>query len=194
MRTGSIGMDGKREEMQNKAKGIFLWMGAASLISGLTSCAVMDQAECTQANWYAIGRMDGGHGENQFHARQKSCSKHGLGADRPAYDRGLQAGLIGFCTAASGRAHGANGGAYSRGLCPADREGVFLSGYTPAHEKYKFQQRIRQLQSQLALKNDTLSAELRKTSRNDMDIEQLRDEIQNLKRQLQTEMYLRMLD
>lgn len=154
----------------------------------------MDKSECTNANWYEIGRGDGLRGEDLFHDRKKSCAKHGMDADEPAYDRGLDAGLIGFCTAASGRAHGAHGGRYARGLCPAATESDFLSGYTPAYEKFKFQQRVRELQSQIALKDDALSAELRKTTKNDKDIDRLRNEIKSLKRELRTEMYLRVLD
>lgn len=175
--------------MYHHPQRFFCWFGLICLLAGLAGCAVMDKSECADADWQAIGKTDGLAGNHLFSGREKSCRKHGLGADQSAYERGFQDGLSGFCTAASGRLHGAKGGTYRRGLCTSTSENDFLSGYAPAYEKFKFEKRIRSLQTQIAEKE---RAAQNKTSKH--EIESLRGEIRRLRKELQTEMYLRTLD
>ena len=178
--------------MRHHPQGIFRCIALVCLFAGLAGCAVMDKSECAHANWHEIGKVDGLAGNPMFSVREKACAKHGLGADQSSYERGVQAGLSGFCTAASGRIHGAKGGTYRRGLCPAATESDFLAGYAPAYEKFKFQKKIRELQSQISEKEQLLGQELGKIGK--PDVEGLRQEIKRLKKELQTEMYLRILD
>lgn len=184
----------KDQEMQNRKRRILLWLGLISIFPYMAGCAMMDKSECLHANWHEIGRMDGLQGHNIFQSRANACSKHGVGADGTAYVHGLQSSLPAFCTAASGRAYGENGGIYTRGFCPANTESQFLSGYTPAHAKFKFQQRIRSLRSAIADKNQSLNVQLRNNPRNNGMIEALKNEIKTLNQELQTEMFMRVLD
>ena len=180
--------------MQDKPTSIFPRLVFLSLLLGLSGCAVMDKSDCIQANWHGLGRMDALNGEYRFSAREKSCSQHGLAADKTSYDRGVQEGLIGFCTAASGRHYGQNGGVYQRGFCPVHTESEFLSGYTPAQQKYKFEQKTSELQSKIAATDDLLREESRKTARNNREIERLTAELKRLREELRTRMFLRVLD
>ncbi|MCT9809737.1 DUF2799 domain-containing protein [Acidovorax sp. Be4] len=166
-------------------------IGFLTLLFALSGCAVMDKAACTQANWNELGKMDAFSGRNKFSSRAQACQEHGLGADQFSYERGMQAGLIAFCTAASGSAHGQNGGYYSRGFCPSSTEADFLSGYTPAYEKYRFQTRMKNLQSEISHKNHLLSNELDKKDRNHAEIDRLRREIRLLKNDMHMEIYMR---
>lgn len=180
--------------MQNKPMTSLLRISSLAFFLAMGGCAVMDKSDCFNANWQGLGTIDALTGKNIFPAREESCRKHGVSADKSAYDRGVQQGLIGFCTAASGRHHGQGGGEYRRGFCPSNTEAEFLSGYTPAYEKYKFQQRIMDLQSQISRNDELLKAALDRNPQNSRDIERLRSEIQRLKKELQMSMYLRVLD
>ncbi|MBS7778150.1 DUF2799 domain-containing protein [Acidovorax sp. CCYZU-2555] len=180
--------------MQDKLTSIFPRLVFPFLLLGLSGCAVMDKSDCIQANWHGLGRMDALNGEYRFSAREKACSKHGLAADESSYDRGVKEGLIGFCTAASGRHYGQNGGVYRRGFCPVHTESEFLSGYTPAQQKYKFQQKTSELQSKIAATNDLLREASRKPSRDSNEIERLTAELKRLNEELRMQMYLRVLD
>ncbi|WP_159917511.1 DUF2799 domain-containing protein [Pantoea sp. 18069] len=180
--------------MHKKSRSIFLRISFLFIFLGMSGCAVMDKSDCMNANWHELGKMDALNGEYVFSSREKACRKHGLGADKSSYDRGMQAGLIGFCTASSGRYHGQNGGTYHRGFCPPNTESDFLSGYTPAYQKYKFQKKISELQSQISTKNELLREESRKTYKSSRDIEELTAEIKRLKEELRMQMYMRVLD
>lgn len=180
--------------MQHKSPSVFLRIIFLSMFLGMTGCAVMDKSECTHADWHGLGKKDALHGEYGFSAREKSCREHGLGADKASYDRGVQEGLIGFCTAASGLHHGQSGGTYRRGFCPANTESDFLAGYTPAQQKYQFQQKIKALQTQIAAHDDLLREESRRTPRNSNEIERLSAETKRLKDELRMQMYMRVLD
>ena len=180
--------------MTGNAQPLLLRISLLAIFLGMTGCVVMDKADCTEANWSELGRLDTLEGKNKFHARAKACKEHGLGADRFSYERGAQAGLIGFCTAASGRAHGQSGKNYRRGFCPSSTEAAFLSGYTPAYQKYKFQEKIRELQSNISMKENSLSNELRMKDRNLQEIESLKRDIKRLKSEMHMEMYMRVID
>lgn len=184
----------KGAAMQDKSPPILLRIIFLSLFLGMTGCAVMDKSECSHADWHGLGKKDALKGEDGFSAREKSCRKHGLGADKTSYERGFQEGLAGFCTAASGRHHGQGGGTYQRGFCPAHTESDFLSGYTPAQQKYKFQQKINALQAKIAANDDLLREESRRTPKNSSEIDRLGAETKRLKEELRMQMYLRVLD
>lgn len=184
----------KLKTMSHKSKNLLRTLGFLTLFFSITGCAVMDKSDCTKANWNDLGRMDAFSGKNIFSSRAEACQNHGLGADQFSYERGMQAGLIGFCTAASGRAHGQNGGYYSRGFCPSSTEADFLSGYTLAYEKYKFQTKMKELQSDISNKNYMLSSELLKKDRNPQEIERLRREIKILKNDMHMEIYMRAIN
>lgn len=180
--------------MKGKARPLLLRISLFAIFLGMTGCAVMDKADCTRANWNELGRMDAFSGRNKFSSRAQACQEHGLGADQFSYERGMQAGLIAFCTAASGSAHGQNGGYYSRGFCPSSTEADFLSGYTPAYEKYRFQTRMKNLQSEISNNNYLLSNELAKKDRNHSEIDRLRREIKLLKNDMHMEIYMRAIN
>lgn len=160
----------------------------------LTGCAIMDKEECLNANWHNLGRWDALNGEYQLSSRTEACAEHGLKANKEAYVQGVQEGLRGFCTAASGQAHGEKGGNYSRGFCPSNTEAAFLTGYTPAYKKYQFRKKMRDLQLEVNNKKELLNQELSKEKKDISRIKVLRNEIQQLKSEMQTEMYIKALE
>lgn len=180
--------------MRDPSRNFLRIIGFLTLLFSITGCTVMDKADCTHANWNELGRMDAFSGHNKFASRAQACQEHGLAADQFSYARGMQAGLIGFCTAASGSAHGQNGGYYGRGFCPSNTEADFLSGYTPAYARYQFQTRMKNLQSEISNKNYLLGNELAQKDKNHSEIDRLRREIRLLKNEMHMNMYMRVID
>lgn len=167
--------------------------GVTLLAAWLGGCAVMDKQDCAQADWWALGRADALQGSYRVPERAQACSEHGMGIDKPAYDRGQSEGLRAFCTSPSGQAHGDAGRSYQRGFCPAETEEAFLHGYNPAIEKYRFQQRVKELQSRIDSRQRDLQRELGKKPVDPRAIERLRHDIHHLEQQMRTEMHLRAL-
>ena len=112
----------------------------ASLLGG---CASMNQTECLNADWYAIGRIDGEKGASRDELLQRSdaCAKHAIVPDKTAYQEGYDHGIEDFCTPANGYENGRKGYNY-KGACPADLEGSFLLGYQQGKTMYVAQRRV----------------------------------------------------
>lgn len=90
----------------------------------------MSAAECSGADWAALGAADGAAGARPklFEQRAKACADHGLAVDVAAYEAGRERGLAQYCTDAGGFAAGKSGGEYL-GVCPAATEGSFRTGF-----------------------------------------------------------------
>lgn len=154
----------------------------------LTSCAVMDKDDCLQSNWHELGQRDALKGSYRAEERRQACTEHGISMDKTAYDRGVVQGKLAFCTSTSGRAHGDAGHSYERGFCPVRAEDDFLQGYLPAIERYKYRQRIKELQQRIDNRHRDLNRELERKEVNRRTVEVIRSDIHRMEQQLRHEM------
>ena len=128
----------------------WITLTAVCLLS-LSACATLDQSECQQANWRAIGFEDGSKGElpSRIGRHRKACAKHGVTPDLAAYQDGHRQGLEQFCTEPNGFRYGKSGRAYN-GVCPAELDPPFLAGYRKGKELHTAKQHLSQAESTLA--------------------------------------------
>lgn len=104
----------------------------------LTGCATLSEGECNTADWFAIGRHDGGNGQarSRLYDHRKACAEYGISPDSTAYSAGRNAGLARYCTPRNGFNEGREGKTY-RNVCPVNSEPGFLAEYrrgTAIHE------------------------------------------------------------
>jgi len=116
-------------------------IGVAALVA-LSGCAGngMDEAECSVADWRAIGYEDGAAGQDMsaLSSRRKACAEHGVAIDFNSYQSGRSEGLALFCRPANGYNYGSLGQRYN-GVCPPDLEKEFLSSYQDGYGLYQRQ-------------------------------------------------------
>ena len=111
------------------SSGSRLWCALLALTL-CSSCAVMSESECLNANWREVGRNDGLEGRRaEGLARyQEACLQYGVTPDGKAYEQGRNDGLAIYCTPDSGDWEGLNGGGY-RQVCPPSSAPDFLEAY-----------------------------------------------------------------
>ncbi len=117
-----------------KIRGI---ISVLAVVLFLTGCASMSKEDCLVTDWFEIGRMDGMQGKPRtaFQNRAKPCLEHGINADRQAYYRGHDEGLMHYCTEQRGFELGRQGLAY-RSVCPIELEKGFQTGYRNGIQSY----------------------------------------------------------
>lgn len=93
-------------------------------------CASLQPVDCSTADWFTVGFNDGTNGIQASHstAHRSACEATENGFDTDSYQLGHENGLERYCTTESGLVAGKSGRAY-RGVCTADSEKSFLSGY-----------------------------------------------------------------
>lgn len=105
-------------------------------------CASVSKEDCLLTDWYEIGRMDGRQGKPRtvFQGRAKACLEHGISADRQAYYKGHDQGLMYYCTEQKGFELGQHGLAYNS-VCPLQLEPDFRSGYNKGMQSFCSEQK-----------------------------------------------------
>ncbi|MEL7451110.1 MAG: DUF2799 domain-containing protein [Pseudomonadota bacterium] len=95
-----------------------------------SGCASMQQVDCNTADWFSVGLTDGSNGMQASRAseHQAACETSPNSFDTGSYKLGHENGLERYCTTESGLTAGLTGRAY-RGVCSAESEKQFLSGY-----------------------------------------------------------------
>lgn len=121
-----------------------------SLIAALNGCAVMNEGECKNANWYAIGFQDGSQGAsaNAAGSRSSACAEYNVKLNFTEYQQGYNQGIKQFCNASSGFYAGSNGYQY-QGVCPSQLAPDFLSGYRQGQQLYRAKQHLSQAKQKL---------------------------------------------
>ena len=116
----------------------------------VAGCASVSMEDCQLTDWYEIGRMDARQGKPRtvFQKRAKACLEHGISADRQAYYKGHDRGLMYFCTEQKGFELGQKGRRYNS-VCPLQLEPDFRAGYEKGREIYRYESKISALQRQL---------------------------------------------
>ncbi|MGB3069531.1 MAG: DUF2799 domain-containing protein [Ottowia sp.] len=128
--------------------GVALLALGAALLSG---CATMSEEQCRGANWAALGQSDARDGDMpEFGAdRVKSCAEKGVPGNLAEWRRGWEIGRREVCTPGNAVSWAQRSSDYTAGFCPPDLEPVFLSVYRPARDRYQYEKRIRDLQTQI---------------------------------------------
>lgn len=118
------------------------------ILSLLTACATLSKNECLEANWFEIGYRDGSMGRSRalYQEHQKACVEYRVTADREAYYKGREAGLLSYCTYDTGYKQGSLGRSYNY-VCPRDSEPNFLAGYEKGKEIYKYNKKMASLEN-----------------------------------------------
>lgn len=169
----------------------------AALAVVLSGCETMNADDCRHANWDVLGRDDALHGRSRdmINQRAEACHKYGYQINMRAYEQGWSEGLLDFCTPAGGAQFADKGGNYSPGYCPPGTESAFLSGYTPAHERYQFRRKVENLRNEIEYREDDIRKLRSKHGHVDeRRINDLEYEIQQRRRELDDLMLTRALD
>ncbi|PQA88189.1 DUF2799 domain-containing protein [Hyphococcus luteus] len=115
------------------------YFGALLAAVFLSGCAteLMSEEECLAGDWYGAGLEDGGEGRllRAFDERAGLCEGYGAPADYEAYAQGRDLALGRLCTEGGGYAYARAGKSYL-GVCRAEREPAFLSGYLEGQRIY----------------------------------------------------------
>lgn len=167
---------------------------AAGALLGLASCATMSADQCLAGDWTGQGYSDAAQGLSMSRLAEhaEACAPHGVVPDRTAYAAGRDQGLVRYCTPANGFRAGRTGSGYG-GVCPGYLEADFMPAYRDGQTVYGVEQvltnarsRVDSLGAELAHIDDKITgkqAELRADGVTDEQREQIRNRIQELRRE-----------
>ena len=129
--------------------GILAVVAACGLLAA--SCETLNEDQCVAGDWQGIGYTDGANGytESRFGEHVKACSKYNIVPDQAQYRVGRERGLPAYCNPGRGFAVGRQGQGYA-GVCPANLERGFLSGYNDGRVVWDAQQRVDRANSEIS--------------------------------------------
>jgi hypothetical protein len=123
----------------------------------LVGCSAMNRSECAVSDWHSVGFEDGARGTSvaRIGDYRKACSKYNVSPDLDAYRAGYAEGVQSYCREANGFNVGSGGGTYG-GICPAELEEDFLTGYRTGHHLYELSSAVNTVSSQISGKRHAL--------------------------------------
>jgi valyl-tRNA synthetase len=123
----------------------------ALLLLVLSGCASLSEEECLTGDWEGIGYRDGLQGELQsvLSKHQKACSEYQISLNLDDYLQGRKQGLKAYCLPNNGFSVGLRGVEYSY-VCPKALEKSFLIEYQRGRTVYLQEQRVDQLETEIA--------------------------------------------
>jgi hypothetical protein len=129
----------KKDRTMKNFSGI---ISIAAIILMVAGCASVSKEDCLLTDWYEIGRQDGRQGRPRtvFQGRAKACLEHGISADRQAYYKGHDQGLMYYCTEEKGFELGQKGLPYNS-VCPLQLEANFRAGYNKGMHSFCSEQK-----------------------------------------------------
>jgi len=167
---------------------------AGGAVLTLGSCATMSAEQCMAGDWSGQGYSDGASGlsMSRLNEHAEACAKHGVTPDRAAYEAGREQGLYRYCTPANGFHAGRSGSGYG-GVCPADLAADFMPAYRDGQMVHGVEQalvnarsNVTSLGARLEELDDKIGGkqrEARAEGLTDEQKEQIRDRIQELRRE-----------
>ncbi len=120
-------------------------------LAALAGCArSLDQAECAQGDWRAIGLADGarGLGPERLEEHRAACARHGVAPDAAAWEAGRRAGLARYCTPRNAYRVGMAGRALSR-QCPAAMTEELDRAWRQGRERRWIEREIAEIRSRM---------------------------------------------
>ena len=128
-----------------------------SVLFMMQGCASLSKDECRTADWYAIGYEDGlrGYPAVRMRDHRKACAKHNVTPDLARYTNGRDGGLLKYCEPGNGYRLGRGGTDYG-GVCPPDREPLFLDAYYAGRELHGMEERVKQLEREVSARQSEL--------------------------------------
>ena len=126
-------------------------------VLALAGCSAMNRSECQVSDWRAVGFEDGAKGASvaRIGEYRKACSKYQVAPDLEAYRAGYAEGVSSYCREANGFNVGSRGVVY-QGICPAESEEGFLTGYRSGFHLYELNVAVDSLSGQIASKHQSL--------------------------------------
>ena len=166
--------------------------GGAALALG--SCATMSAEQCMAGDWSGQGYVDGQQGltMSRLDDHAKACAEHWVTPDAGAYAAGRRQGLVQYCTLPKGFEVGRTGSGYA-GVCPSELETDFMYGYRDGQVVHAAEQALANARSRVDRLGGRLEeldekivakqAEARAEGLTDEQREQVRDRIQEIRRE-----------
>ena len=139
-----------------RALGAVLFVVGGLALAGCETGPPMTPAQCSVADWRAVGYHDGASGRapERFVALQQACAAAGMGADQTLYMRGRDEGLVAYCQPERGFRLGLEGNGYS-GVCPADLDVAFRYAHEDGKRAYAVLRALHSAESTISsLRND----------------------------------------
>src|SRR6478736_1824783 len=139
------------------------WVGLAAASAMLVvgaGCATLSKSDCLSGDWARIGRQDGSEGytRTRYAKHIEACQEHGVTPNRAKYEAGYKEGLALYCTSENGFEVGRKGGHYEN-VCPASREGSFLTSYRAGKEIYDIESKLKSVESDINSAETQLSSD-----------------------------------
>lgn len=117
-------------------------------VSTLAGCSSISVEECQTADWYQTGYRDGqdGNNPNIVNDYASDCAEANIVVDKVAWQKGFSQGTRLYCAPNNGYVVGSQGRTYY-GVCDSDQ---FLKNYQLGKLEYQRQQRLTELNNQIA--------------------------------------------
>ncbi len=133
--------------------------GILSLLAAfsLAGCASMNKEECLTADWRTVGFHDAAAGRtaDTIDDHRQACAEYGVVPNLDRYLEGRKKGLVEYCRSSRGYQEGLAGRAYG-GVCPANLEAAFKTGYEAGHRIYELEDAARDEERKLREKERRL--------------------------------------
>ncbi len=135
------------------------WTFALTALA-LSGCATLNEAQCTDGDWFGIGANDArsGHTPDRIVQHRRACEKFAVMPEPQDYDAGYQVGLIDFCVSREGFLLGHRGASYY-GQCPPDTEHDFIPAYELGLDLYAIDQDLQRIHSEISDLRKTIKDE-----------------------------------
>jgi hypothetical protein len=136
----------------------------------------MDQKQCQNASWYAVGLEDGARGRplERLGEHRRACAQHAVAPDAERYVAGRNEGLKSFCTAERGFSHGRAGQALQP-VCPPESAARFAAAYAQGRELYDLHRRLADVQRDIARSKQALKDGIPDARSRAREVERLED-------------------
>ena len=140
----------------------------------LSACASMDENQCLNADWYAIGVEDGARGRllARLGDHRRACAKYGVAPQTELYLAGRNEGLKSFCTYDRGYSQGRSGRAYAD-VCPEALAANYSAGYRDGRDRYDLTRRLASVQDEINKSKAALKAGIHNPRERAREVERL---------------------
>lgn len=136
---------------------LFLVAGALVILSCQSVEIVENKNQCTQMDWFEIGRSDGVQGLQSMAYESKKDSCEGFSKnEHEKYVAGWYAGVDEFCQGNHGFSYGRSGKKYLN-ICPPSREDNFLRHYRKGMKVFLYEKDNQRITDELQKITDNAS-------------------------------------